>query len=64
MTKVETLIQEVQAIPEPLLGEILDFARFLKQKRTRTIPATALVSEEVLKRDWLTPEEDEAWRNL
>jgi hypothetical protein len=64
MTKVETLIQEVQAIPEPLLDEILDFVRFLKQQRTRTIPATALARKEVLKRDRLTPEEDEAWRDL
>lgn len=64
MTKVEALIQEVQSIPEPMLDEVLDFVRFLKRKQAPKISATALASEEVLKRDWLTPEEDEAWQDL
>lgn len=42
----------------------LDFVRFLKSQNTRQSYQTTLVSEAVLKRDWLRPEEDEAWKAL
>jgi transcriptional regulator with XRE-family HTH domain len=31
---------------------------------SRQVPTTALASEPVLARDWLSPEEDEAWAHL
>ena len=62
-------------IPKPLLeesglskdvritaknGEI----RITAGKPSRKITETALLSEKVLSRDWLRPEEDKAWANL
>ncbi len=57
--------------------ELLDFALFLQQLAQRSesgelVYATdnitaydcMLASEEVLARDWNTPEEDKAWTNL
>lgn len=64
MTKKETLIKEIEKIPEPLLDELLDFINFLKTKMTREKYETMLVSEPVLKRDWLRSEEDAAWKDL
>ncbi len=60
MTKRELVIKELEQLPEPLLDEVLDFVRFLKGKRVKERLETALLSEPVLARDWLRPEEDEA----
>ena len=35
MNTKDLIIQELEATPEPLLNEILDFVRFLKVKQTR-----------------------------
>lgn len=64
MSTKEILINEINQIPEPLLDEMLDFARFLKAKVIKEGAATALASESALQKDWLKPEEDEAWRDL
>lgn len=60
----ELVVREIESLPEPLLKEVLYFIRFLKDKIARDSLETALLSEPVLSRDWLQPEEDEAWRNL
>jgi hypothetical protein len=36
----------------------------LEEERLADLSETALVSENVLARDWLRPEEDEAWSHL
>jgi hypothetical protein len=36
----------------------------LEEERLADLSETALVSEHVLARDWLRPEEDEAWSHL
>jgi len=64
MSKIDTLIEEVEQVPEPLLDEILDFVRFLKAQRVQEQRELALASDAVLSRDWLTPEEDAAWQDL
>ena len=64
MSTKELLISEIEQIPEPLLDEMLDFARFLKTKTTREAAAVARASEAALAKDWMKPEEDEAWQNL
>jgi hypothetical protein len=64
MSTKEILIGEINQIPEPFLDEMLDFARFIKAKIAREGAATAIASESALKKDWLEPEEDEAWRDL
>jgi len=64
MNKKELILNEIEQVPEPLLEEILDFVRFLKTKAMREKMETAIASESSLKKDWLRPEEDEAWQDL
>lgn len=59
----EAIRKEIETAPESLLGEILDFVRFLKVTKVETMEA-AIMSEPSLGRDWLRPEEDEAWQDL
>ena len=60
----ELLISEIEQVPEPLLDEVLDFIHFLKSKIIKERLDIAIASESLLKKDWLKPEEDEAWQNL
>lgn len=64
MSKKEILIQEIDEVPESYLDELLDFVHFLKSKIVREKLDTAIASESSLKKDWLLPEEDEAWQSL
>ena len=64
MDRKETLIREVEDLPTVFLQEVLDFVQFLKDKATQDNLETALLSESALRKDWLKPEEDEAWRSL
>jgi hypothetical protein len=64
MTKKEAVIKEIEQIPEPFLEEVLDFVHFLKAKIIKERLDTAIGSESSLKKDWLKPEEDEAWQSL
>ncbi len=56
--------REIEAFPEPYLEEVLDFIHFLKDKAMKKRMEDAVLSESVLARDWLSPEEDEAWKDL
>jgi hypothetical protein len=64
MQPKEAVIQEIEDLPVNLLQEVLDFVRFLKNQHANERLETAILSEGVLGRDWLRPEEDEAWRDL
>jgi hypothetical protein len=64
MSKKELLINEIEQVPESFLDEVLDFVHFLKTKIIKERLDTAIASESSLKKDWLKPEEDEAWQNL
>jgi len=64
MGKKELLIAEIKQIPEPLLEEVWDFVQFLKTKTSQDKLEISIASESSLKKDWLKPEEDEAWQNL
>jgi len=64
MDRKETLIREVEGFTPVFLQEVLDFVQFLKDKATQDNLETALLSESALRKDWLKPEEDEAWRSL
>jgi len=46
------------------LREVLDFVRFLKTKSIKKRSETLTFSESSLRKDWLRPEEDEAWQDL
>jgi hypothetical protein len=62
MSTREALSEEIKKIPEGLLKELYDYLQFLKLKADKL--DTHLASEDVLSRDWNSPEEDEAWKNL
>lgn len=64
VTKRELIVKEIEQVPESLFEEILDFIHFLKTKAIKGRSETAIASESSLKKDWLRPEEDKAWRNL
>lgn len=64
MTTKELILKEIKKVPEPLLGEILDFIRFLEAKALEQKMEMAIASESSLKKDWLSPDEDEAWQDL
>ncbi len=64
MSTKELLISEIEKAPELLLTEVLDFVHFLKAKIVREKMDIAIMSESSLSKDWLKPEEDEAWQNL
>ena len=60
------ILQEIEALPPLKRQEVFDFIRFLqiKEAAARGIGEITLASEEVLARDWLSPEEDAAWAYL
>ncbi|MDA8169452.1 MAG: DUF2281 domain-containing protein [Nitrospiraceae bacterium] len=64
MSKKEILISEIEQVPEPYLDEVLDFVHFLKSKILKEKLAAAIASESSLRKDWLLPQEDEAWQGL
>jgi len=65
MTKYkEIILEEIEHIPDPFLEEVVDFIQFLKTKVAQNRFEITLVSEPLLAKDWLRPEEDEAWQNL
>jgi hypothetical protein len=67
MSTREILSEEIKKTPENILKELYDFLLFLKYKKqtaTEDEVKTHVASEKVLSREWDTPEEDEAWKNL
>ena len=64
MNAKESLLTEIEQIPESLFPEILKFVQYLKYKHQQEQLETTLLSESSLAKDWLTPEEDEAWQDL
>lgn len=64
MSKKEILLSEIEQVPEPFLDELLDFVHFLKTKNINDRMDISVASEFSLKKDWLKPEDDEAWQDL
>ncbi|NJK73029.1 MAG: DUF2281 domain-containing protein [Oscillatoriales cyanobacterium RU_3_3] len=64
MNAKELLLKEVENIPEFILEELWEFLQFLKIKYDRNKLEASRESESALQKDWLKPEEDEAWQNL
>ena len=60
----DILLEELRDCPDPVLDEVVDFVRFLKSKTGHASLETALLSQSALQKDWLRPEEEEAWRDL
>jgi len=64
MSKKELLLKEIEEISEPILDEVIDFVQFLKAKTMQEDLSITIASESALRKDWLRPEEDEAWQGL
>ncbi len=64
MTTKELILNEIEKIPEPFLPELLNFMRFLETKTLEQKIETVIMSESSLEKDWLKPEEDEAWKSI
>lgn len=66
MSTKELVAQEVEKLPEPLVREVLDFARFLKAQYEREEDQLGKIdlSRTALAQEWEAPEEDEAWKDL
>ncbi|MFV9676808.1 MAG: DUF2281 domain-containing protein [Methanosarcinales archaeon] len=60
----ELIAEEIEKVPELYLMELLDFIRFLERKAVAQKRDLAIASESSLKKDWLSSEEDEAWKDL
>jgi hypothetical protein len=61
----QKLIEAIEQSPDEILSEVLDFLLFIKNKKLqREKLEITLMSESVLAKDWLNPEEDEAWKDL
>ncbi len=64
MLAINQIVREIETLPAECLGEVMDFIEFIKLKHLKSIPATMLLSERALAKEWDTPEEDAAWANL
>jgi hypothetical protein len=64
MTPKDLILHELEHLPNYLLDQVLVFLRFLKLEYGQDGLETALLSESALQKDWLQPEEDEAWQDL
>jgi len=64
MTVKDKLIEELATMPDGLVAELLEHARALRQRNGRGAREAAIAAEPMLARDWLRPEEDEAWKDL
>ena len=60
MSKRALITRELDYMPEQDLDRLLAYLRSLKEAHVETA-LPALVAESSLAKDWLTPEEDEAW---
>lgn len=64
MNLKQQLQNEIESLPESIVLEVLHFLQFLKLQQSESSTPTTLLSESALEKDWLRPEEDEAWQNL
>ena len=61
-TTRDVLWSALRDLPDDLVEEVADFVQFLRLRHQ--VPDTAVLSEASLAVAWLTPEEDDAWKNL
>lgn len=64
----ERLVKKIELLPSYFLQEVDDYIDFIEYKKSRNnefeIQDITLASEKSLSKDWLRPEEDEAWGDL
>ena len=64
MQSKDILHKEIDSLPDEYAGEILDILNYVKRKYAKETMEVTLLSETSLRKDWLSPEEDEAWQDL
>jgi hypothetical protein len=67
MSKKELLIRELEQIPEGLVDEISNYVHYLlvKDKYKQDHAAQKIdLSKTAWAKNWETPDEDEAWKDL
>ena len=62
---ISEIEERLRHLPPEKLSVVLDFvAHLIERQGASEAFETMLASEAVLRRDWDTPEEDEAWADL
>ena len=56
------ILEKLNQLPSFCWKEVIDFIEFLKLKIEKN--ESLFLSEKSLAKDWLLPEEDEAWKDL
>ena len=56
------ILEKLKQLPLYSWKEVIDFIEFLNSKIEKK--ETLFLSEKSLAKDWLLPEEDEAWKDL
>jgi len=64
MSTKELILQEIDSAPEEFSSEVLDLIRALKLVKNSDVNEATLLSQDILAKDWSTPEEDAAWKDL
>lgn len=58
------LYNQISSLPDNLKKEVSDFIKSLMKRSKEDAILTHFASQSSLSKDWLTLEEDEAWKNL
>jgi hypothetical protein len=58
----EIILEKLRQLPPMYWKEVINFIEFLRLKIEKN--ETLFLSEKSLAKDWLSPEEDEAWKDL
>ncbi|MCX7759642.1 MAG: hypothetical protein N2Z81_00475 [Hydrogenothermaceae bacterium] len=58
----DRIIREIDKLTEESLQQILSFILLIENREKKM--EISLLSEKALGKDWLKPEEDEAWKDL
>lgn len=65
MSNIEALVAIATKLPEQKIDELVDFAGFLYQKEDSDGEIDGLLmSYDALAKDWLSPSDEEAWKDL
>ena len=64
MSGKDSIMREIELLPESDVEKVLEFVCFLKTVNAHGNSSDAILSESSLKKDWLKPEEEIAWQNL
>ncbi|OOM05907.1 DUF2281 domain-containing protein [Clostridium saccharobutylicum] len=68
MINRETLLKKIENLSPYLLEEVDDYIDFIQFKKVKNnnvkIDNITLASQDSLSKDWLKPEENEAWADL